>query len=1618
MQKILNKITAVILIAILAGFNCITTAVYAAEIIEQNNETSEKNITFNSTLGNESSHDGYEYIADIDSTDTYLYLNIGVKSTGYLKNISINLENSNYKFNYDKVEDQRIKNITEYSVEFNQINTSETVELAIPIIPTNNDKVAQDELGKNSTVKFSATYINEDNKEKSLEKSMTVRLNWTTNAENLAGELSQNIIRYLNYDGKTMLSFLLNDALKDSKMPVGSKEIKINVPLIENLKPTKVIVTAIDTLATNGNPDGVNFNTDNYSYDNEQGILTIKVTNTPDEQGLVSWLKGVQDKFVITYIYETDTKEKAITLHTKTTTNTTLLNGNVVTAEMNQKDYEVDSKIGDIATVEVIPINTIINKGYMYTNKDKQDEQIETEFKVKYRLNVGLAEALNEITIKENGDLFGDVNATDSIYDKKVKISHDELIKVLGEDGKIDILKSDGTVIGTLNKDTLEIDVNDSNISFKTSKPQTEGEINIEVSKAIRGNLDFSKEQISTFKTLYVKAQINEEATGEIALEEPTSKATLQVSNQNLSTVIKNENVVMNITLEKNDITDNLFANPEVDLILPDEVTGIDVKSATLLYEDELISDGYAIEGNTIKLKLNGKQTKYSSQSTADGAVIRLVLDISLNNLAPSRQTNIVLSYTNDNDKLISSSEAAEAISTGSAPQTYEVPVNVVAPTGFVTTQTIDGYNGDETVTSQETEELGKLPVLSSERSANISGIIVNNLGHDAEGFIILGRIPFEGNKQVDGSSDLGSTFSTTLSKSISVEGIDSTIYYSTNGEATSDINNIDNGWVDTYSTDTKSYMIVANGVVANGTTINFNYGINIPANIDYAEVTKASYGVYYNNINAEEATEQSVVLASPVGIKTEDKANISIDITAKDAFTNETINQNDYIKEGEFIIYTIKATNTSDENIDNVKLNLSYPQGFGMLTVKDLNLPGWPLKYEILYNSPYESELGTINAGESKTYDLYLVAGSIVSEEEIERTLRASVKADKMDGESVGVFTNNLEEGYVTGLFYSTYENKNVDAGQELEYTVEVTNVNSKTKSNIITKISLPDGVEYVSSGDENGSYQGTYDSNNREVTFNIENMDAYEKKYLKVKLRVTEENHDVIETRARLTCDGMNEEFLSNAVIVYHGKENIEATLTSNIAQGELLDTDIVEYYIDVKNTGKIPARVRISNTTPDGLINNSYSIEISNGEKTEEDNFTSQYVSQVVELEAGGSARLTIVAKPIAISSNTTKEITVAPEVEILEQNSDMTKEKVNINTITHIIQGTGGTNTPGVNGTYRIVGSAWLDENKDGKKDANEKKFSNIQMTLYDTQGNIAKDANGNELNTTTNENGQYSFNNLNSGSYQIVAHIDTANYMVTAYKVGEIGEAENSDFVDATLDGMPVAATDILNITTSNLYNIDLGIKEREQFDLKLDKKVSKITVTNTQLDPKEYEYDTNFAMVSLLNTYVEYSTVLIEYTITITNEGKVAGYAKELVDYMPEGMAFSSDLNTQWYLGTDGNLYTTSLANTVIQPGETKTINLVLTRRMTGENTGTVVNTAEISESYNEYGLEDGDSTPGNRKDGEDDISTATTLIAMNTGREVASFIGITLGILTIVGLAVFLIKKYVIKRV
>ena len=87
---------------------------------------------------------------------------------------------------------------------------------------------------------------------------------------------------------------------------------------------------------------------------------------------------------------------------------------------------------------------------------------------------------------------------------------------------------------------------------------------------------------------------------------------------------------------------------------------------------------------------------------------------------------------------------------------------------------------------------------------------------------------------------------------------------------------------------------------------------------------------------------------------------------------------------------------------------------------------------------------------------------------------------------------------------------------------------------------------------------------------------MEANKSIYINIEAKTIESSNENLQTRAVLSCDGMEKEFYTNTVTVFYGKPKVEATLSSNISQGNLLDTDTIEYYIDVKNTGNIPVKV----------------------------------------------------------------------------------------------------------------------------------------------------------------------------------------------------------------------------------------------------------------------------------------------------------------------------------------------------------------------------------------------------------------------------------------------------------
>lgn len=145
----------------------------------------------------------------------------------------------------------------------------------------------------------------------------------------------------------------------------------------------------------------------------------------------------------------------------------------------------------------------------------------------------------------------------------------------------------------------------------------------------------------------------------------------------------------------------------------------------------------------------------------------------------------------------------------------------------------------------------------------------------------------------------------------------------------------------------------------------------------------------------------------------------------------------------------------------------------------------------------------------------------------------------------------------------------------------------------------------------------------------------------------------------------------------------------------------------------------------------------------------------------------------------------------------------------------------------------------------------------------------------------------------------------------------------------------------------------------------------------------------------------------------MTNEGEIAGYVKEISDYIPEGLKFVKEDNPEWE-EVDGKVVTTQLENTLLQPGESAIVEITLTWINDKNNLGLKVNVAEISKDYNDSNTPDIDSTPNNKVEGEDDQDDAPVILSLQTG-VTGQYIVLTMSILIIIATGVILIKKYVI---
>lgn len=1706
MQQKLIKVIAMLLTTTILYANSATVVSYAADnflsakaLENQGTSTTNENVEFDVY------YDGGKHTvsADVNAEDTKLNIALNVKKAGYLKDAVVDFSDTNFKIAKTEESDNiQAVDAENKKISFNQINNGENVTETINIALDKKDEISEDMFDRDNTIKFTGTYVNAKGEEVAVKKDIVVHTSWT--ASTAKAKLDYEITKYIPYSANNVSKLItqgkITSYVENSVLPIKNTNIEVNAPKINNKYPEAVTVVANSTNATNGDANGDNFSKNNWSYDSTTGKITITVNNNA-VNGKIQWAKNTTDEFIVTYIYSSDVYEAVKDSVTRVTYDASSSMNLYVQSGVNKVSAHVDGyedqtkKIGDIIEFTSDATQSV-SKGYIYNNKNAEDEnKKETEYNTKYIANVSYADIIDEIEIKQNIDQFVTANGneqsttvggTNYAYDKALTISKQEFDKVLGENGEITILNEAGTTLATINKDTEVKDnkivlnlatFNTNSIMIKTSKPQSEGNIIFEITKALAKNIEYSTSQLKSFtqiKTSVIGTAknadtdiVNTESTKNIDLTEPTQKASITTSNNRLSTIVKNENVEIKVTLENDSADDTMYTNPSLKLHFQANIETLAVKDWNVYFDDELEIDEDSImyyenkDGTkTLELKLKGTQTKYNN-AAAKGATVVLTTDITLNTLTPTTNTQITAEITNGDSTVTN----------------VATDVKYIAPSGVVTTNSMTGYNGDEKIEVINGEsQKALIPTKAEQKEVTFTMNVINNYENTLDHVVVLGRTPFKDNKDVSTSLSLGSNITMPLTSGLTVTGVDAskaTIYYSENGEATTDLSNSQNGWTTSVTdyTKIKSYMIVLNEDYAmnSGDTITFTYKATLPANLDYDQEVYENYGVFFNN-NKTSGTIEDKAIATKIGLTTGNIAKLDAKLTS-------TIGEGASVKSGETLEYELTINNIGALDANNVKVEIKLPPELSFIqnegdnyTFKTIEpslddtdtldqkdkenteingddynsllelankLMQEDNKYlEDQYASILVLDLGKINANSTTKKTLKFTAKSY---ENVKVEVKASVSYDNVEPIATNTISNIIEKVSFNTQIVSKYTSRKEGENYSFQITLQSSQDSysdeygseDNNRKNTVVTFNLPDELEYESIqltklNEDTAQYDDITSTTNvkvkgKKVTVNIGEVDGGRGKILTVNAKVGKLSDGVYKKDVTVTsnvkADGTETENIKDISVTIN-KPGVSVAQTANIPEGTTISAgedfvytftaqNLSDIYLnDVEFTDALPKEVQfkyIEVIYEDGTIDNEVDI---NGDGS---------VNAKFYLLAGQKITINVHVAANSIDNDTD----ISNKAKFVHEDIG----EVETNSVAHVIKHFEKTDVnvdPDDNNkeTRKVIGTVWIDTNKDGVKDANEQRVSGVKVLLLDNStSNIAISSNNEQCITTTGTDGSYMFNNVPQGKYSVIFFYDSAKYSPTTYKKSGVSEEQNSDAIDKTVNyegkDQIAAVTEEIVLSDTNKFNIDLGIVEDAKFDLKLDKIVQAITVNNGK-NTTEHVYNSKLAKIDFESKYAKTSSMVVEYKFTITNEGGIAGYVKKLADYLPEGLKFNSELNKDWYEGKDGVIYNASLANTIINPGESKEVTLILTKNINGDNDfGLINNSAEIYETSNDYGVLDIDSTPGNKATNEDDYSTANVLTSVKTG-DVVIYTTLILTVIAIVGIGLYMIKKKV----
>ena len=1617
--------------------------------LDSNTNTNNNNVEFNVYFKNEKG----EQVSDLDvvpsNHDIMLYMYLNVKQEGYL-NGSISLDNET-NFKLVESDNQYVEKVEDNTVKLYNITAGSSVEIPVKIEPIRDENYRVGLLDMESKITLNGIYRDRSEKDKKIKATKTVKLNLIEEAkqEDVINEVSiiTNKVSNINGEEKRVVQLSWNVGTKSNSYPIKEMLAKIDAPKVGEVEPQVETQVNLNTMTS-------------YESHIRDGVNEITLTNQ-EKEGNVTWKNDGTENIILTYLYDKEVVFHDITIEPEL--KITFYNQKEITTTsqivMNQEEKD------SVITIETENQENEIYKGKIVAGIDRQ-------YITRTNVKVNLAKMVNDIVVQENESTYTAneaENAANILYSQTL-ISKEKFDKILGENGNITILDQANQVIGTIDVNTqvnengfMVLDYGNSEIKaikMQITKPVEEGTLEINHIKTVKGEQNPVVKVASRIHNV-ISCQYNQgianQVENNIQLKDTITESKIALDTDQLSTVISNH-VAMKITLLSNEEKYDLFENPNFTITLPNQVEGINITNISKLYDDNNELEDtiqYAVNGNQINLVLKGKQGNYTS--TVEGITLVVEADIQVSKTAATSEEQIAVAYQNANAVTYANDGIANA------------PIKITAPKEITTVNSIHDLSVETIGEEEKKDVMMEKGADAKQIEANME--IINSNVSAIKDVKILGDFPTD-----DQENNMGIV----ITQGIQVEGVENAqVYYSENENPTDDITDVQNGWSENLDgLRAKSYLVLLD-TVAPQSSVQANYRMAIPENLEYNKVATEGYSINATNSETEmEIKLASTTIAMQTGVGPKVESAIQATVGA------DVLKENDVVKNGEVIQYQVKVSNTGTEVAKDIKVIGGVPEGTTLVepmqhyeytgaayyqekpeakspegTIQELK-PGESqiVKYEVRVNKE-------VKAGTTIKNEVEVQYGEARNKSTITNITEASnvrVSIKRITDRSQGIYIGDNIKYYAIIENMSNTEQKDVTIQTNLSDNAEVSDltlISGMTVEEItgddlgVVNPNVKPDIEKSENGDhsynpdehvkeeveDNNDDSNVSSDNEQKLTYrkevNIGNLASGETKVLYYSIKSKNSSDINFSIIAKVDKVQSRSNLWQDTILFYNMKSDMKTNTESEFVE----IGDEIDYYITVENLGTANETIKVVDNIPTDLEIKSITV---NGEEKEIPK-TSNQVNVFTGVNPKATANIEIktrVGYHEDVEAKTIKNF--ATVVDGSDNEISTTSE------ITHIIKGdssndgnngndgndgdnndnqdsnnnntNNGTNGDPITNPQRnnmIAGIAWVDSNTNGVKNAGEPLLAGVTAKLLNVETNeIVKDSSGNEITTTTNSDGMYVLQNVANGKYIVIFEYDKTKYGLTTYQVSGASESETSKAVmnELSINGTTskVASTDILTIGNSDIANINIGLIELKNFDLKLEKGIKRILIQNTAGSTvREYD-NVDMAKVELDAKKVKGSTVLIEYNIKVSNVGEVDGYAKKIVDYMPNDLKFSSELNKDWYQ-TNGSLYNASLANEKIGAGETKNLTLTLTKSMTENNTGLTTNVAEIAEDYNELGLKDSNSTPGNKAQGENDISSADVIISIRTGGMLyVSIIVTAIAIATAITILILKIRK------